>query len=409
MIPSPVRILSGSRVAVAWGVLLFLLARGGTVKSEPRWVLVYGRQYGEFMTGGVAGQVELFAFHQNGRPAQVGMTNVFNLGTAIFGITDQFGNSRVTFDINNRVYDFQVHDPGVATDASPDCYWLDSLPHFGHYRFEFHWRYVQEPDAVTAFPFEPAYHYDLVDGFNQPPSREPGGFSSDAYGLSDWDSYQAQTFVVPPGQNRILAAKAFCVRQHAVRFTMRATIREGGPTGPQIGPSATSREVFSNEFPNVVMSWGLNDVPVVPGRTYALRLDSLNGQGFNVYATQQNTYRQGVLYNGSRQLPTRDMIAVVIGIGVNEGPTVLRGDCNQDLGVDLSDAVTALGHLFLGEAVDCVKACDADDTGVLDLSDAVYQLQYLFLGGSPLPPPFPECAPDTTEDTLTCERSSCDA
>jgi len=238
---------------------------------------------------------------------------------------------------------------------------------------------------------------------------EPAGFSSDAYGLTDWEGYQAQTFVVPAGQNRIIGAKSFCVRQHAERFTMRATIREGSPTGQQIGPAKLSREVFSNEFPNVVISWGLDDVPVVPGQTYALRLDSADGAGFNVYATQQDTYAQGALYNGARRIAGRDMIAVVIAVGIDAEVSILRGDCNQDGSVDISDAVTALGHLFLGGAADCRDACDADDTGVLDISDGIYQLNHLFLGGPALRPPFPACGPDPTEDLLTCDRSACEA
>ncbi|MBN1443613.1 MAG: hypothetical protein JXA90_12960 [Planctomycetes bacterium] len=390
-----------------WLSILLCFAMPGESAGSPRWVLVYARQYGEHMTGGVAGQAELFAHQEDGRAARIGMTNRYNLATAIFGTTDVYGNSRITFDINNRMYDFQVHDPGVATDVSPDCYWLDSLPHFGHYRFEFHWRRIADPDSFTASPLEPMYHYDLVDGFNQPPNREPAGFSTDAYELTDWADYQAQTFVVPMGQNRILAAKSFCVRQHAVRFTMRATIRRGGPTGAQVGPAAVSREVFSNEFPNVLMTWPLDGVAVTPGETYALRLDAVDGQGFNVYATRSNNYSQGDLYNGPVKVTGRDMIAVVVGGRVEEEPAILRGDCNQDRATDLSDAVSLLGCLYLGDTVRCLDACDADDTGRLELTDAVYVLSHLYLGGPALPAPSSACGRDPTPDTLSCESSLC--
>jgi len=368
---------------------------------------VYGRQYGEYMTGGVAGQVELFSYLENGSSTRIGMTNRANLGKAIFGTTDQFGNSRVTFDINNRYYDFQVHDPGTPTDSSPNCFWLDSLPHYGHYRFEFHWLKVQDPSSFTAYPFDPVYHYDLMDGFNQLPNKEPGGFSTDDYGLTDWADYQAQTFVVPPGQNRIIAAKAFCVRQHDTRFTMKATIREGGPTGPQVGPVAVSREVYSNEFPNVLMIWPVNAVPVIPGETYALRLDSLNGQGFNVYATKRNNYTGGDLYNGSQRIAGRDMIAVVIGARIGKGTAFLRGDCNQDLEVDLSDAIAGLGHLFLGRDVSCLEACNFDGLGDRDLTDVIYLLNHLYLGQSALPAPYPGCGEDPAGGDPDCEESAC--
>ncbi len=388
-------------------LLTCLFLSSPQLAAAPAWVLTYGRQYGEHMTGGVAGQTELFSHDDRGRPVRVGMTNRANAGFAVFGQTDTFGNSRVTFDINNRMYDFHVYDPPRPSESSPDCFWLDSLPHYGHYRFEFHWRLVPDPEQIQTFPFEPAYHYDLVEGFNQAPNQEVSGFSTDAYGLTDWADYQAQTFVVPAEQNRIIAAKAFCVRQHGTRFTMRATIRQGGPTGPQIGRSVVSREVFSNEFPNVLVTWGNDDVPVVPGQTYALRLESTDGQGFNVYATNSNTYRDGMLYNGPQAVSGRDMIGVVIGLGIQSGIMIKRGDCNQDTNIDLADAIRGLGYLFLGEQVTCLDACDMDDQGSVDIADPIYLLAHLFANGPAPPPPYPACGADETEDELTCETSAC--
>ena len=141
------------------------------------------------------------------------------------------------------------------------------------------------------------------------------GFTSDASVLTDWASYQAQTFVVPDGVNRIVAAKAFCVRDiNHPRFTMNATIHVGGPDGPQVGPVAVSRQVFSNEFITVVISWPLDAVRVVAGQTLALRLSAVDGLGFNVYATNTSNYRNGTLYNGPNAVPNRDMIAIVVGV-----------------------------------------------------------------------------------------------
>lgn len=392
-----------------WAVLILWLAP--PADAGPKWVLTYGRQYGEFMTGGVAGQCELFAHFEDGRPAQVGMTNRSNPGFAIFGKTLGDGNSRITFDINNRYYDFRVFDPPIPSDPSPDCYWLDSLPHYGHYRFEFHWRLFTEPEDITAYPFEPAYHYDLMQGkFNQPPNREPAGFPSDRFVITNWVDFQAQTFVVPPGQNRIIAAKAFTVRRPFETLTMIATIRQGGPTGPQVGPAVRSREIVSNEFPNVLMTWGLEDVPVVPGETYALRLDSLDGKGFNVHATVQNNYPGGMLYHGTTAVPGRDMIAVVVAVGVKDEPPVFqRGDCDQDLRLGLADAIGVLLAVFASAPADCDDACDADDNGTLQPADALTILYYVFGRGNAPSPPFPDCGPDLTTDgdILECEHPVC--
>lgn len=81
-----------------------------------------------------------------------------------------------------------------------------------------------------------------------------------------------------------------------------------------------------------------------------------------------------------------------------------RGDCNDDGGIDISDAVRGLVWLFGGaEAPGCVDACDSNDDGSVDVSDAVYTLSFLFSGsgGSP-PPPFPRCGVDPSEDELAC-------
>ncbi len=85
-------------------------------------------------------------------------------------------------------------------------------------------------------------------------------------------------------------------------------------------------------------------------------------------------------------------------------PEFRRGDVNADGKVDLSDAVSILGSLFLGEdEPDCQKSADTDDSGSLELTDAVYLLNYLFLGAFEPPAPFPACGLDPTEDDLSCE------
>ncbi|MCZ6795736.1 MAG: hypothetical protein O7J95_19185 [Planctomycetota bacterium] len=86
------------------------------------------------------------------------------------------------------------------------------------------------------------------------------------------------------------------------------------------------------------------------------------------------------------------------------GPFI-RGDSNADGGVDLSDGVFTLGHLFVGgPEPGCYKAADFNDTGDIDISDAVATFNYLFLGGAPPPLPGPSmCGTDASSDDLTCE------
>ncbi len=80
-----------------------------------------------------------------------------------------------------------------------------------------------------------------------------------------------------------------------------------------------------------------------------------------------------------------------------------RGDCNNDGGIDISDAVSLLAFLFdpLVTTVACGDACDTNDDGAIDIADAVNALDALFLGGF-IPAPSPGCGTDPSPDGLDC-------
>jgi hypothetical protein len=86
-----------------------------------------------------------------------------------------------------------------------------------------------------------------------------------------------------------------------------------------------------------------------------------------------------------------------------------RGDSNGDGGLNVTDAVNTLEHLFRGGAPPpCPDAADADDSGRLNVTDPVYLLEHLFRGGSAPPAPGPAaCGEDPTQDDLTGCSSSC--
>ena len=75
-------------------------------------------------------------------------------------------------------------------------------------------------------------------------------------------------------------------------------------------------------------------------------------------------------------------------------PAFHRGDPNDDGGMDLSDAVSVLGFLFLGgEAPGCLESADTNNDGAIDISDPISVLDYLFLGGpAPAEPGSPASA-----------------
>jgi len=82
----------------------------------------------------------------------------------------------------------------------------------------------------------------------------------------------------------------------------------------------------------------------------------------------------------------------------------IRGDCNGDRWIDVSDAVCILRYLFAALGRDCLEALDADNSDTIELSDAMRVVMYLFQHGSPPAAPFPACGEDRDgDDALTCE------
>ena len=86
-------------------------------------------------------------------------------------------------------------------------------------------------------------------------------------------------------------------------------------------------------------------------------------------------------------------------------PVFLRGDCNDDGSVDISDPINTLEMLFLGTfEITCDDACDSNDDGTVGISDVISSLGVLFLGNAIFPPPgFVKCGIDPTPDEIGCE------
>lgn len=85
----------------------------------------------------------------------------------------------------------------------------------------------------------------------------------------------------------------------------------------------------------------------------------------------------------------------------------LRGDCNQDVSVNLSDAIALLAGLFTSAGPwACPRACDTNDDGSINVTDAVFLLENLFANGAALPLPS-ACGFDPTPDSLTCPSPVC--
>ena len=91
------------------------------------------------------------------------------------------------------------------------------------------------------------------------------------------------------------------------------------------------------------------------------------------------------------------------------GPFI-RGDCAQDLELNLTSGIFTLNFLFLGGvAPSCMAACDSNGDGAVDLTTVVYSLNNLFLGGPPPPEPS-MCGIGTlpSDEILGCDEPACE-
>ncbi len=89
------------------------------------------------------------------------------------------------------------------------------------------------------------------------------------------------------------------------------------------------------------------------------------------------------------------------------GNPFIRGDANQDKGIDIGDAIAILQYLFLGGAtLPCMDAADVNDDESVDIADPISLLMWLFANGPPPPPPI-VCGPDPAGHFLDCRTSVC--
>ncbi|MBN1420579.1 MAG: right-handed parallel beta-helix repeat-containing protein [Planctomycetes bacterium] len=84
-------------------------------------------------------------------------------------------------------------------------------------------------------------------------------------------------------------------------------------------------------------------------------------------------------------------------------PPVLfrRGYANDDVDLNISDAVSLLSFIFANGSVPCQRACDVNGDGAIDIGDPIVLLTYLFASGPPPAAPFETCG--TAAGDLSCE------
>jgi hypothetical protein len=80
------------------------------------------------------------------------------------------------------------------------------------------------------------------------------------------------------------------------------------------------------------------------------------------------------------------------------GTRFIRGNCDGDPSLNITDAISVLGFLFLGSAEPaCLEGCNTNDDGEVNITDGISILNFLFTGGPAPAAPYPDCGTDPTE------------
>ncbi len=270
-------------------------------------------------------------------------------GTAS-GTTNSRGTTEIPLYLPGP-YVFEVVDGGAISDRTPSMV-VNRSPATGHYSWEAGFFYKASDANVGSFDStlrgvpnkSGTERWDL----DQPTTKsvvyhywDPYNWNADAVELADWAMVShGQTFVIPEDTDepidRIVACNFQCTRGAFTKVAFGVQIHEGGPTGPAIGPVAYSRgdwsiTINSDELKSFVVTWGINDNPVVPGRTYYARVFAADqpetpdvneaAEGMNVWVCPNDNYAQGTYHHDGDPYPGRDILGYVVGAHTGESGT----------------------------------------------------------------------------------------
>ncbi len=193
------------------------------------------------------------------------------------------------------------------------------------------------------------------------------------------------------------AAQVFGARVDMRHPTGLNFVNEAAITGPFTN-NCTSASCISGE--NMIWDLGVLD----PGATVLLGVPS----------TVANLTPRGSVISW-KAMASEDSGSVVHrstsgGITETDVSVFLRGDCNDDGSVDISDGIFNLNALFVqgSEQSNCLEACNANNDDSNDISDAIFLFNFLFVDGEPIEPPYPGCGEDPQpDDSIGCDRTAC--
>ena len=97
-----------------------------------------------------------------------------------------------------------------------------------------------------------------------------------------------------------------------------------------------------------------------------------------------------------------------VGVDIFRRLGFVRGECNNDGEVNLTDALCSLTWLFSGGSTpDCLAALNVNGDASVNIADPIALLNFLFAGGPAPKEPFPDCGPNSPNiaDGLGCDTA----
>jgi hypothetical protein len=345
--------------------------------SAGQYGLAYWREVGARENAGNH-SAYVHVWDEKGQP--LAGKQIYTSWGVLLGTTDPNGFVEIVLNRPNG-YDFQVRDVVHTTDTSPVLS-VERPPNWGHYSFELGFVFKQSAGAPGVFDTNyvgtlNASGTDLCLDLSAPCTRSlayystfPSNYCSDEAALGNWTASHGQSFVATG--NRVVAMKAMMAAGYNVHYYWTAQILEGGPNGTPLGPARSTRLMVDGEYFPILVKWGMNEVQVVPGRTYYFRITVAGG--VNVWRINRDNYPLGNYYENDVSAPGAELMGLVVCAGyTNNGPLgglsgVVRDVANQpikDATVSLADA-----GLYTTTAADGSYSLPLVPAGTWDVSAA---------------------------------------
>lgn len=308
--------------AVAGVVFLMLGCSSMTAWGAGRYVLAFWRELGAYENqappAGSSGNHSAFihVWDETGQP--MAGKAILNAQGTVVAVTQPSGYEEYALPLGSG-YTFRVRDGAHASDISP-AFSTQRAPNWGHYSLEL--GFMFQADGTAPAPYDTNYDGTWNAQGDQPCaalsapatrslayySTRPADYCSDPYELGQWATFHGQTFTATG--DRVIAVKVFLAAGFGVQNYWTVQVHDGGPGGPPIGPPRTSRLHLDQEYIQLLITWGVNDVQVVPGRTYFLKITRAGG--LNAFRVNRNNYGPGSYYENSAPVPGSELMGLVV-------------------------------------------------------------------------------------------------